>query len=311
MHPISDLINEYLAYCLSPKKLDKKTIKAYRIDLTQFDGFASGFESPFSLDCIREHIRYLQSSFAPNTSKRKIASVKAFFFYLEEMRILPVGENPFHLVKMKYKEPRKLPSTIPTNILTGLFRSLYSALDDAKTDYARKAAARDVAVVELLFATGMRISELCSLKPEQLDMEGKAVRIWGKGAKERIIPLENQDVLNALAYYISLHEEQIRAGGCLFVNNRGRQYSDQSARNMIRRHKDACHISMRIVPHMFRHTFATSFVDADVDIRVIQTLMGHSSIKTTEIYTDVSTAKKRTVIANKHLRNSFHPKAAG
>ncbi len=306
MHPVTDLTMEYLAYCISPKKLDKKTIKAYRIDLAQFAQFSSSFDSPFSIECIREHIRCLQSTFAPNTSKRKIASVKAFFFYLEEMEILPVGENPFHMIKMKYKEPKKLPATIPTNILVLFFRSLYSELCDARTPFAKKAAARNVAVIELLFATGVRISELCNLKPEQLDLYGQSVRIWGKGARERIIPIENQDVLNALHYYISLHTDEIQKCGCLFVNSRGHRYSEQSARNMIRRHRDNCHISLRIIPHMFRHTFASSFVDADVDIRVIQTLMGHSSIKTTEIYTSVSTTQKRKVIAQKHLRNSLH-----
>ncbi len=306
MQLVTDLTNEYLSYCKSPKKLDEKTIKAYRIDLTQFIRFSADFDSPFSLDCIREHIKYLQSTFASSTSKRKIASVKAFFFYLEEIKILPIEKNPFHMIKMKYKEPRKLPATIPTDILIGIFRSLYAELSDAKTPYAQKVAARNIAVVELLFATGMRISELCSLAPDQLDLYGQSVRIWGKGARERIIPIENQDVLKALRYYISLHTDEILKCGYLFVNGRGMRYSEQSARNMIRHHRDACHISLRIIPHMFRHTFATSFVDADVDIRVIQTLMGHSSIKTTEIYTEVSTAKKRKVIAQKHLRNNIH-----
>lgn len=306
MQLVTDLTNEYLSYCKSPKKLDEKTIKAYRIDLTQFIRFSADFDSPFSLDCIREHIKYLQSTFASSTSKRKIASVKAFFFYLEEIKILPIEKNPFHMIKMKYKEPRKLPATIPTDILIGIFRSLYAELSDAKTPYAQKVAARNIAVVELLFATGMRISELCSLAPDQLDLYGQSVRIWGKGARERIIPIENQDVLKALRYYISLHTDEILKCGYLFVNGRGMRYSEQSARNMIRHHRDTCHISLRIIPHMFRHTFATSFVDADVDIRVIQTLMGHSSIKTTEIYTEVSTAKKRKVIAQKHLRNNIH-----
>lgn len=306
MQLVTDLTNEYLSYCKSPKKLDEKTIKAYRIDLAQFIRFSADFDSPFSLDCIREHIKYLQSTFASSTSKRKIASVKAFFFYLEEIKILPIEKNPFHMIKMKYKEPRKLPATIPTDILIGIFRSLYAELSDAKTPYAQKVAARNIAVVELLFATGMRISELCSLAPDQLDLYGQSVRIWGKGARERIIPIENQDVLKALRYYISLHTDEILKCGYLFVNGRGMRYSEQSARNMIRHHRDACHISLRIIPHMFRHTFATSFVDADVDIRVIQTLMGHSSIKTTEIYTEVSTAKKRKVIAQKHLRNNIH-----
>ena len=171
-----------------------------------------------------------------------------------------------------------------------IFRSLYSELSNAKTPYTKKAAARNVAIVEPLFATGMRISELCNLMPEQLDLYGQSVRIWGKGARERIILIENQDVQKALQYYISLHTDDIPKCGYLFVNGRGKRYSEQSARYMIRHHMDACNISLRITPHMFRHTFATSFVDADVDIRVIQILMGHSSIRTTEIYTEVLTA---------------------
>ena len=266
MQLVTDLTNEYLSYCKSPKKLDEKTIKAYRIDLTQFIRFSADFDSPFSLDCIREHIKYLQSTFASSTSKRKIASVKAFFFYLEEIKILPIEKNPFHMIKMKYKEPRKLPATIPTDILIGIFRSLYAELSDAKIPYAQKVAARNIAVVELLFATGMRISELCSLAPDQLDLYGQSVRIWGKGARERIIPIENQDVLKALRYYISLHTDEILKCGYLFVNGRGMRYSEQSARNMIRHHRDACHISLRIIPPMFRHTVAPSFVGADGDV---------------------------------------------
>ena len=258
MQLVTDLTNEYLSYCKSPKKLDEKTIKAYRIDLAQFIRFSADFDSPFSLDCIREHIKYLQSTFASSTSKRKIASVKAFFFYLEEIKILPIEKNPFHMIKMKYKEPRKLPATIPTDILIGIFRSLYAELSDAKTPYAQKVAARNIAVVELLFATGMRISELCSLVPDQLDLYGQSVRIWGKGARERIIPIENQDVLKALRYYISLHTDEILKCGYLFVNGRGMRYSEQSARNMIRHHRDACHISLRIIPHMFRHPYVKS-----------------------------------------------------
>ena len=162
---------------------------------------------------------------------------------------------------------------------------------------------RDIAVIELLFATGMRISELCNLKYPDIDMENFSVLIWGKGAKERLIQIGNPQVISALSSYISAFETEITLSSWLFVNRLGNRLSEQSVRFMINKYVEQAGISMHITPHMFRHSFATLLLEADVDIRYIQKMLGHSSITTTEIYTSVSMHKQKAILVEKHPRN--------
>ena len=157
--------------------------------------------------------------------------------------------------------------------------------------------------MELLFATGMRISELCSLKPSDLDFESRNVLIYGKGAKERILQIGNPEVMAALVAYRDVFQEEIEECGYFFVNRLKKKLSDQSVRFMIRRYAEMAGIQQHITPHMFRHSFATLLLEQDVDIRYIQRMLGHSSISTTEIYTHVSNRKQKDILVNKHPRN--------
>ena len=158
-------------------------------------------------------------------------------------------------------------------------------------------------MIELLFATGMRISELCSLKPSDIDLKSSNILIYGKGAKERMIQLGNPEVINALSLYQEVFREDIDACGYFFVNRLQRRLSDQSVRFMINRYAELAGIRQHITPHMFRHSFATLLLEQDVDIRYIQRMLGHSSISTTEIYTHVSSAKQKDILVHKHPRN--------
>ena len=160
-------------------------------------------------------------------------------------------------------------------------------------------------MIELLFATGMRISELCNLKYQDIDMENHSILIWGKGAKERMIQIGNLDVISAITSYINEFQKEITKSGWLFINRLGHRLSEQSVRFMINKYVDMAEISMHITPHMFRHSFATLLLEADVDIRYIQKMLGHSSITTTEIYTSVSMHKQKAILTEKHPRNGM------
>lgn len=149
----------------------------------------------------------------------------------------------------------------------------------------------------------MRISELCSLKPSDIDLENKTVLIYGKGARERILQLGNPEVLSALTAYQDTFREDITCCGYFFVNKLKHKLSDQSVRFMINRYAKLAGIEQHITPHMFRHSFATLLLEQDVDIRYIQKMLGHSSISTTEIYTHVSNNKQKDILMNKHPRN--------
>lgn len=132
------------------------------------------------------------------------------------------------------------------------------------------------------------------------------LKLYGKGSKERIIPIENTSVLTILSDYYFIHEEKISDCGYFFVNKYGKRLTEQSVRCMINSYCQTCGISMHITPHMFRHSFATLLLEQDVDIRYIQKLLGHSSITTTQIYTHVTSAKQKEIIKTKHPRNNLN-----
>ena len=198
--------------------------------------------------------------------------------------------------------PEELTLDFADSIQTFL-STLYSQKEQADSEYQLRCCIRDIAVIELLFATGVRISELCSLKPSDIDLESNNILIYGKGSKERILQLGNPEVLAALNLYQETFQKDIDACGYFFVNRLHHKLSDQSVRFMINRYAELAGISQHITPHMFRHSFATLLLEQDVDIRYIQKMLGHSSISTTEIYTHVSNTKQKDILVNKHPRN--------
>lgn len=184
-------IDEYLDYCLFQKNLSKDTYKAYRIDLAQFEIFWKETNGDFSRANISRYIVHLQKTFRPRTAKRKAASLKAFCTWLTYMELIEV--NPFAALRISFNEPHILPRTIPLPIMEKMLSCAYQAARTGKTS-----ALRDVAVMELLFAAGIRISELCSLTPQSLDLNTGTVLIWGKGAKERLLQIGNPQVMAIL-----------------------------------------------------------------------------------------------------------------
>lgn len=301
MNTLKDYISEYLNYCEYRKQLNFKTIKAYKIDLNQYNSFCLDISVPFSKKAVDSYITELFKHYKSKSVKRKIASLKAFFHYLEYTEFL--AQNPFDKLDVYFREAKLLPKTISFHSIQKFLSVLYAQKMQTVSAYQFKCCLRDIAVIELLFATGMRISELCSLKPSDIDLENNTVLIYGKGSKERILQFGNCEVISALATYQSTFKADISACGYFFVNKRKQKLSDQSVRFMINRYAALAGIEQHITPHMFRHSFATLLLEQDVDIRYIQKMLGHSSISTTEIYTHVSSAKQKDILVNKHPRN--------
>lgn len=304
MNTLQPQLNNYLEFCQFQKRLDPKTLKAYQIDLTQFIRQIS-VDNIFSItpNLLEKYIATLHQTYKPKTSKRKIASLKAFFHYLEYKDL--IEHNPFNKIQVKFREPVILPKTIPLHTVEVFLRTIYQQQKSANTVYQRKNALRDAAVIEMLFATGMRISELCSLQVSDVNLMEGTILIYGKGAKERMIQLGSGDVIHTLVEYRKVFDSQIRACNYFFVNQNGSALSDQSIRRMINKYTSLAAIELHITPHMFRHTFATSLLEADVDIRYIQEMLGHSSINITEIYTHVAMSKQRDILTTKHPRREF------
>ena len=228
----NNLTTDYLNFCLSRKNLDQKTIKSYTIDLRQYFEFT--MESAIewtNKKSIEQYIDLLHCKYKPKSVKRKIASLKSFFHYLEIEELVEI--NPFHKIQIKYKEPFILPKTIPINNIEQIIRFAYLQLTKAKTEYAKKVALRNALILELLFATGMRISELCTLTTEQIDFNDYIIKIYGKGSKERLIQICNQNVQELLKKYNQSFKFEIANNKLFFINRLGNRLSEQSVRNMI------------------------------------------------------------------------------
>lgn len=305
MNNIESLVKNYLSYCSSQKRLDNKTVKAYRIDLTQFINYLGTYElTMITQDILEMYISILHQNYKPRTVKRKIASIKALFHYFEYKNL--IEQNPFNKLHIKFREPIILPKIIPLHTMEYLLKTIYNQQNNAKTSYQRRAAIRDSAVCEMLFATGIRISELCSLSVLDVNLYEGIILVHGKGSKERRLQLGNVDVIEALKRYKTEFLTEIQNCQNFFVNQSGRPLSDQAVRRMIAKYSNLAAIDLHITPHMFRHTFATCLLEADVDIRYIQEMLGHSSINITEIYTHVAVSKQRDILTAKHPRKDFH-----
>jgi integrase/recombinase XerD len=304
MRTIKEEVDNYLFYCREQRRLDDKTIRAYKNDLIQFEEYLLENECTVSKNVLNSYIVCLHGKYKPKTVKRKIASLKAFYTFLEREEI--INDNPMRKVRTQFREEKVLPKTIPADIIEKLLSYMYmKEKNGSNTKFQTKIIARDISVVELLFATGLRISELCNLKKERFNINDGILCIKGKGAKERYLQVGNPTVLEQMGKYNKLWEQEINNDIYFFYNRNGGRYSEQSARRMIKKYVEEAHIDMHITPHMFRHAFATLLLEEEVDIRYIQKLLGHSSIVTTQIYTEVACKKQMEILRLKHPRNKM------
>lgn len=290
-------IEEYLEACVKQRRLDRKTVKAYRTDLGQMR--ESMGEKELGRETIMAYIGELNERFKPRTSKRKIASMKAFCRWMEEEGY--VEDDPFRRVRVRMREPKTLPRTVPLQTIEAMLRKARILSENGSPTHR---AHRDLAVMEMLFATGMRVSELCSLNIEDVDLAEGTIMIWGKGAKERQLQIGHLGVLNALRRYDKTRKRG--AHTAFFKDSHGERITESKVRRIVRRYGRLVSSEVDVTPHMFRHSFATFLLEENVDIRYIQHMLGHSSILTTQIYTDVAASKQKDILTYHHPRNRLH-----
>ena len=305
MTHIETAVEDFFFHCRYEKNLTDKTLKAYQIDLSQFQAHLASEQHSRQLAdmdkyVIRSFLRNISEGSRPKTIKRKMATLRAFFNYLEFEDRIPV--SPFRKMRIKIVQDLKLPEVLTLSEVRRLFRYLYE-----ERTYARSGTPsyhillRDIAVVEMLFATGMRVSELCGLAPESVDLEEGFVRVWGKGRRERIVPLCAATITDALSDY--RRSGRLRSAQWFFTNRNGDRLMEQTVRMIIRKHTIAAGLEKNVTPHTFRHTIATLLLENGVDLRYIQYFLGHSTIVTTQLYTKINTRAQREVLMQNHPRN--------
>lgn len=298
MNVIKEMV-QYLEFCQYRKELNKNTLKAYRIDLEQYLSYIK--EDILSKTKIEEYITELHKKYKQKTVKRKIASIKAFYRYLEEEERLE-GGNPFIKIRVRFKETESLPRIIPRKEIERLLNYMYTIMGRS----GREAAIyRDLSVIEMFFATGARVYEISNLKIQDIDLDNGTIKLFGKGSKERYVQVGNQEVLQVMREYYKLNQQEIDKCGFFFVNRQGKRFSEQSIRRMLCKYSRQAGISIHITPHMFRHSVATYLLEEGVDIMYIQKILGHSSIKTTQIYLHIASKKQMEILKERHPRNQM------
>lgn len=312
MEDIQKAVKDFLAHCKEEKNLNDKTLKAYKIDLQQFVDFILNGKKPTEISkldkaVLNEYLKHLQNRAKPKTIKRKVATLRAFFNHLEfEDRIMV---SPFRKMRINIEQEDPLPTVLSEEELRALFGHLYQQKAENKTGsiYARRTLIRDIALLELMFATGMRVSELCELRQDDIDFDKNLIRIRGKIGRARTIPMTSEEVINAMRHYQQVFASELKHTDFFFLNRRTEPLSEQSIRHLVAKHASAAGIDKKVTPHVFRHTVASMLVESGVDIRYIQHFLGHSSINSTQIYAQAADEAGDEVLDEKHPRKRLNP----
>lgn len=295
-----ELVEKYREHLILERNLAENSIRAYLVDLESLLAHinAMGVNEFASLtsDHLRSWLANLQSKGAARSSViRKVASIKAFTYWAAKNRWL---ERDIGLDLMAPKPHRTLPKTLEKRDVKVAFDSLESVIAEGGDSLSL----RDLAMVELLYASGIRVSELTGLNIADLDFERNMVRVTGKGNRERVAPF-GLPAAKALTKWLSIRGDlAAKDETAVFVGKRGRRIDPRTVREVVYQATSAVDPSRRMGPHALRHSAATHLIEGGADIRSVQELLGHSSLATTQIYTHVSQERLKDVYEQAHPR---------
>jgi len=297
MAQLHQTIEAYLERCSGVRRLSEHTVAAYKNDLAQF---AAGLSPHYELtsESIRSCLTKVAEDprYSPCTVRRKIASARAFLRATNEALAL----ETFGTWRLSIRMPKRLPRAIARTDLNMLLAS-----KGTKRPSLTPAEMTTQLCLSLLAATGLRVSELCGLRIGQVALQSGEITVLGKGSRERVVIIANQHIRSALAHHIALLPDRDNQQAPLFRNGRGRPMSPQCLRLRLHTLRRRLRIGKRITPHMLRHTAATLLLEGGVDIRFVQRLLGHASIATTQIYTNVTDIALRSALARADVMRAF------
>jgi integrase/recombinase XerC/integrase/recombinase XerD len=297
---------EYLTQIASTKNLSDKTIKAYRSDFGDFFRYlgTSHALGKVTTDTIYGYIAALSARhLADTTVRRKIISLRLLFTYLHQQK--HITRNPFAAVKFTFKKERRLPKTLTVKETRALLKTIVGCKTAAATTYATFATTRDLCLIDLITSTGMRIGEASNIRLSDIVLSERVILIHGKGRKQRLIYLSCPDTLANLKQWLAVRKAHNVGCPYLFVNKYHQQLSIFGIENVFKKYKMLSNINGSATPHYLRHTFATNLLSNGADLRSVQEILGHASVATTEIYTEVTIARKKQVLTRYNFRNKL------
>lgn len=293
-------LDAWTGWLLAQKGLALLSVQAYEQDMQDFFTFLKILRNESSvpeIDDLDEETLVLYLSWLRagkktiKTVARRVAALRSFFEYACSHGL--AGRNP-----AEFLETPRLPLHLP-HFLSRQEMELILA----RPEPAKRGGYRDRCILELLYATGMRVSELCALEPANLDMQRGLVRVFGKGSRERFIPM-HETMLKMLEEWLAIWRPQFHPlEAKLFLNRSGKGLTRQYIWKLVRKYALECGISQEISPHSFRHSFATHLLEGGADLRVVQALLGHASINATEIYTHVDRRRLMEIFNKCHPRS--------
>ncbi len=303
MKDLELIIFEYLALLRSTKNLSPKTIIAYQSDLTDFSCYIrdSGLSEERVLDYIQElsQNRKLKDS----TITRKIIVLKMFFNYLHSKRY--IEDNFFKAYNIKYKREKKLPKTLAINETARLLTYVSKQRLTANSAFEIWKTTRNLALIDILISTGIRIAEAAAISTDDVIASEHTILIHGKGRKQRLIYISCPQTWTNLVQWLKIRNTKTVNTNRVFVNRYGNPISIHGIEYIYNTVKVKTGINSNSTPHYLRHTFATNLLSNGADLRSVQEILGHSSVATTEIYTEVTTKRKKQVLNKYNYRNKL------
>ena len=295
-----DLSSNFLSAMQSTKNLSAKTVIAYQSDLSDFCRFISNRE--ISDETIISYVQYLnQKGLKGSTINRKLVVLKMLFDYLYQNHY--ISQNYFITHKFKFKKERKLPKTMTVKEVSFLLRYLAAQKEQASTSFARWKCVRNLALIDTIASTGIRVAEASSISIQDIAMTERVILIHGKGRKQRLIYISCPQTWDNLMQWIKVRKACNPVTDKLFLNRYGEQISIHGIEYIFNSVRDSCGINPHATPHYLRHTFATNLLANGADLRSVQEILGHSSVSPTEIYTEVTVKRKKQVLKKFNYRN--------
>jgi site-specific recombinase XerD len=294
---ISKAAAQFLEHCRVAKHLSPNTLRAYASDLAQFGGVLGGGVSVDSVDrdAIRRYAGALldEKSLNASTVKRRIATLKVLFRWLEREGVVPL--SVFHRLDLSIRLPTRLPRALEAEEMRCLLRT--ARRRHCRT---RRASAEELLahfIVVTLFTTGLRVGELISIQLDHVSLRDGTIQVRGKGNRERRVYLAGRQALILFERFMAVRRRILTLSDRLFVTAQGMPLTTQYVRKSLRQLGERAGLVRRVTPHMLRHTAATQLLEAGVDTRFVQRLLGHASIATTQIYTQVRDTALQTTLA--------------
>lgn len=300
---VSSTTKEFLTIAQTTKNLSTNTLTAYRSDLRDFSNFLSDNECD-DKTVLRyvEHlsqVRHLKDS----SVKRKLIVLKMYFAFLDKNNY--IDRNYFEVHPFRFKQERRIPKTLALKDIHMLLDSAKGQNEEAMTSYAHWQTARNLALLDILISTGIRIAEASNISVQDIIPSERTILIHGKGRKERLLYISCKQTWNNLRQWMRYRETRPTYTNMVFVNRFGKQLGIHGIEYIFKTLKQTAEINPLATPHYLRHTFATNLLSNGADLRSVQELLGHSSVAVTEIYTEVSVNRKKQVLNKYNYRNKI------